>query len=116
MNKEMTNTMVPVGTKGEYDVFSIVPCSIEDAMQLEAEVSTHYKHDTVGIYNSMDDIDTTFVRVGGRWYEYVNFGKDNLAPYRNQQLIEDNMVMSGCQLFNVQSCYGQGIHSKGLCF
>ena len=110
MNEEMTNTMVPVGTKGEYDVFSIVPCSIEDAMQLEAEVTTHYKHDTEGIYESMDDINTTFVRVGTRWYEYVDFGKDNLAPYRNQQLIEANMVMSGCQLFNIQSCYGQGIH------
>ena len=109
MNEEMTNTMVPVGTKGDYDVFSIVPCTIEDAMQLEAEVSTHYKHDTIGVYESMDDIQTTFVRVGGRWYEYVDFGKDNLAPYRNQQLIEDNMVMSGCQLFNIQSCYGQGI-------
>ncbi len=110
MNEGMTNTMVPVGTKGEYDVFSIVPCSIEDAMQLEAEVTTHYKHDTEGLYESMDDINTTFVRVGNRWYEYVDFGKDNLAPYRNQQLIEANMVMSGCQLFNIQSCYGQGIH------
>lgn len=109
MNEEMTNTMVPVGTKGDYDVFSIVPCTIEDAMQLEAEVSTHYKHDTIGVYESMDDIQTTFVRVGSRWYEYVDFGKDNQAPYRNQQLIEDNMVMSGCQLFNIQSCYGQGI-------
>lgn len=109
MNEEMTNTMVPVGTKGDYDVYSIVPCTIEDAMQIEAEVSTHYKHDTVGVYESMDDIQTTFVRVGSRWYEYVDFGKDNLAPYRNQQLIEDNMVMSGCQLFNIQSCYGQGI-------
>jgi len=110
MNEGMTNTMVPVGTKGEYDVFSIAPCSIEDAMQLEAEVTTHYQHDTEGIYESMDDINTTFVRVGNRWYEYVDFGKDNLAPYRNQQLIEANMVMSGCQLFNIQSCYGQGIH------
>ena len=110
MSEEMTNTMVPVGTKGEYDVFSIIPCSIEDAMQIEAEVTTHYKHDTEGLYESMDDINTTFVRVGNRWYEYVDFGKDNLAPYRNQQLIEANMVMSGCQLFNIQSCYGQGIH------
>ncbi len=110
MNEGMTNTMVPVGTKGEYDVFSVVPCSIEDAMQLEAEVTTHYKHDTEGLYESMDDLNTTFVRVGNRWYEYVDFGKDNLAPYRNQQLIEANMVMSGCQLFNIQSCYGQGIH------
>ena len=110
MSEQLSNVMVPVGTKGEYDVFSIMSCPIEDAMQIEAEVTTHYKHDTEGLYESMDDINTTFVRVGTRWYEYVDFGKDNLAPYRNQQLIEANMVMSGCQLFNIQSCYGQGIH------
>lgn len=106
-NEQMT--MVPVGSKGEYEVYQVMPCSIENAMQLEAEVSSHYKHDTVGIYESMDDIDTTFVRVGGRWYEYVNFGKDDMAPYRNQEMIEDNMVMSQCQQFNILTCYGQGI-------
>ena len=109
MSEQMSNTMVPVGTKGEYEVYQVMPCSIEDAAQMEAEVSTHYKHDTQGIYDSNDDVDTSFVRVGGRWYEYVDFGKDNLTPYRNQQLIEDNMVMSQCQNFNILTCYGQGL-------
>ena len=109
MSEQSSNTMVPVGTKGEYEVYQVMPCSIEDAAQMEAEVSTHYKHDTQGIYDSNDDVDTSFVRVGGRWYEYVDFGKDNLTPYRNQQLIEDNMVMSQCQNFNILTCYGQGL-------
>ena len=109
MSEQVSNTMVPVGTKGEYEVYQVMPCSIEDAAQMEAEVSTHYKHDTQGIYDSNDDVDTSFVRVGGRWYEYVDFGKDNLTPYRNQQLIEDNMVMSQCQNFNILTCYGQGL-------
>lgn len=109
MSENEQMTMVPVGTKGDYDVFSVVPCGVSDAMEMEAELSTHYKHNTIGVYDSTDDVDTTFVRVGGRWYEYVNFGKDNLAPYRNQQLVEDNMVMSQCQQFNILTCYGQGI-------
>ena len=109
MSDEMTNSMVPVGIKGEYEVYQIMPCGVQDALEMEAEISTHYKHDTIGVYDSSDDVDTTFVRVGTRWYEYVNFGKDNLAPYRNQQLIEDNMVMSQCQNFNILTCYGQGV-------
>lgn len=107
---ENENMMVPVGTKGEYEVYSIMQGSIEDSMELEAEISTHYKHDTVGVFSTSDDIDTNFIRINGRAYQYVNWGKDNEAPYRNQQLIEDNMVLSQCQQFNILTCYGQGIH------
>ncbi|MBR2290788.1 MAG: hypothetical protein IJ868_00540 [Prevotella sp.] len=103
------NTMVPVGTKGDYEVYSVVPCSIENAMQMEAEVTTHYQHDTAGIYGSGDDILTKKITVGGKEYEYVQFGDDDQAPYRNQQLIEQNMVMSRCQEFNIMTCYGQGL-------
>ena len=81
---ENENMMVPVGTKGEYEVYSIMQGSIEDSMELEAEISTHYKHDTVGVFSTSDDIDTNFIRINGRAYEYVNWGKDNEAPYRNQ--------------------------------
>lgn len=101
--------LMPVGVKGEYEVYSVIPCSVEDSMMLEADFSTHYRRDTAGVFSSTDDIDTNFIRINGRAYEYVNWGKDNEAPYRNQQLIEDNMVMSQCQQFNILTCYGQGI-------
>lgn len=101
--------MVPVGTKGDYEVYAIVQGGVENSMKLEAEISTHYKHDTKGVFGCSDDIATTPVKINGRTYEYVNFGDDNQAPYLNMRLIENNMVMSSCQLFNIQSCYGQGI-------
>ena len=110
MSEERTNTMVPVGTKGEYEVYSIMPCSIEDAMQVEAEISTHYKHDTIGVFDCNGDIEVSSINIGGKTYEYVNFGNNNLAPYVNEQLIENNMVMSQCQNFNILTCYGQGLH------
>ena len=103
------NTMVPVGTRGDYEVYEVVPCSIEDSMAMEAEISTHYEHDTNGIYGSGDDISTKNITIGGRSYEYVLFGDDDQAPYKNQALIEKNMVMSQCQNFNILTCYGQGI-------
>lgn len=103
------NTMVPVGTKGDYDVFGIVPCSIADSMAIEAEISTHYKHDTDSIYGSQDDVNVQTITIGGKQYEMVLFGDDNQAPYKNQMLIEQNMVMSQCQNFNILTCYGQGI-------
>ena len=109
MSEEKKNMLVPVGTKGDYEVYQIMQGSIEDSMAMEAEISTHYRHDTAGIFSCTDEIDTSFIRVGGRYYEYVLWGKDNQAPYRNQQLIEDNMVMSQCQQFNILTCYGQGI-------
>ena len=101
--------MVPVGTRGDYEVYAVGPCSVSDAHELEAEVSTHYRHDTAGIYGSGDDIATRQVAVGGRQYEYVQFGDDDQAPYRNQELVEQNMVMSQCQNFNILTCYGQGV-------
>ena len=101
--------MVHTGTNGDYDVYSIMPSSIVDDMRLSAEVSTHYKHDTDSLFSSIDDIDTEKVKAGGKEYEMVLFGKDNLAPYHNQALIESNMVMSQCQQFNILTCYGQGI-------
>ena len=103
------NTMVPVGTRGDYEVYEVVPCSIEDSMAMEAEISTHYEHDTGGIYSSGDDISTRTITIGGQSYEYVLFGDDDQAPYKNQALIEKNMVMSQCQNFNILTCYGQGI-------
>ena len=110
MNEEkMTNAMVPVGVKGDYDVWSVIPCSVTNAKALEAEITTHYRQDTVSIYGSGDDILTKTVTVGGRTYEYVQFGNNDQAPYVNQELIEKNMVMSRCQEFNIMTCYGQGV-------
>ena len=110
MKKDQKNTMVPVGVKGDYEVYSVLPCSLSDSMRLEAEISTHYEHDTDSIYGHQEDITTKKISTtNGKEYEIVCFGDDNQAPYKNQILIEKNMVMSECQDFNIKTCYGQGV-------
>lgn len=108
MSNKDKQTMVRTGTKGDYEVYTLMPSRVADSVQ-EAEISTHYKKDTGSIISDRDDLTYTKIGIGGRQYEYVNFGEDDLAPYQNQDLIEDNMVMSQCQQFNILSCYGQGV-------
>ncbi len=103
------NKMVRTGTNGEYEVYSIMPSGVAMAMETKPEISTHYKHDTDGIYGDGKEINARSITVAGKRYEYVMFGDDDQAPYRSRHLVEDNMVMSQCQQFNILTCYAQGI-------
>ena len=96
------------GTKGEYEVYTVMPSAILDTVQ-KPEISTHYKKDTASIMSNSDDIVTQPYTIGGKTYHVVLWGEDNLTPYSNMVNIENNMVMSQCQNFNILSCYGQGI-------
>ncbi len=111
MKKKEKNVMVPVGTKGDYEVFQVVPMAVNDASQLEAEITTHYKQnaDALLTYGSNDDVEYDQITVGSRKFTYAKFGDDDQAPYNCQQLTEQNMVMSQCQQFNILTLYGQGI-------
>ena len=102
--------MVQLGTKGEYEVYTLFPSSISNAIQSKVEISTHYKQDTDGIYGNNDDVVVKdIVTVDGKKYSYVQFPGSDDAPYRNQELVSRNMVMSRCQAFNIQAAYGQGL-------
>ena len=107
MSKKEKLEMVRTGTKGEYEVYSLMPGGIVD--QSAAEISSHSQHDTVGGYGDNDDVVLRTVDVNGKSVQYVQFLGDDDTPYMNQDLVYKNMVMSQCQMFNIQTCYGQGI-------
>ena len=109
MSKKEKSEMVHLGNKGEYEVYTIMPSSVMDGMNLQPEISTHYQKDTAGIFSCNDDIVTRTISIKGKQYEYVSFGEGDQVPYDNMKLIEENMVMSQCQNFNILTCYGQGI-------
>lgn len=46
----------------------------------------------------------------GRNVTFVCYGADNMFPYHLQNLIQANSVTARCQIFNIQTCYGQGLH------
>lgn len=109
MNKQKDKqVMVRTGQKGEYEVYTVMPSGVMDTLQ-EAEISTHYKKDTLSIMSNTDDIVTQTYHIDGKAYEVVLWGDDNLTPYHNMDLIEKSMIMSQCQNFNTLTCYSQGI-------
>lgn len=109
MNKSRKEKMVRTGTHEDYEVYTLLPGSVADAAG-NPEITTHYKSDTTSIYGTDDEVTVKKVStVDGKEYEYVQFGDDDQAPYKNMHLIEKNMVMSECQNFNILTCYSQGV-------
>jgi hypothetical protein len=109
MNKSRKEKMVRTGTHEDYEVYTLLPGSVADAAG-NPEITTHYKSDTTSIYGTDDEVTVKKVStVDGKEYEYVQFGDDDQAPYKNMQLIEKNMVLSECQNFNILTCYSQGV-------
>lgn len=103
--------LLKTGEKGEYEVFQLAPCSVVDAVEgLQSEFITHYGKDSDGGFaDAEEDYITQTIGIGGRRYEYIPWGGDNMLPYHVQALIGKNMVTSQCQQFNTLTCYGQGL-------
>ena len=75
-----------------------------------ATIEQQYGRDT-SFLGSGEIGDATYrpLEIGGRSYEYVNYGDDDNIPYLLQQLLRKNMVTQRAMGFNVQCCYGQGL-------
>ena len=111
MSKKTKKDLLQVGSHGDYDVYELMPSSIVDAVEgLQSEFITHYGEDSDGGFADAEDEDhTQTIGIGGRQYEYVPWGGDNMLPYHVQVMIGKNMVTSQCQQFNTLTCYGQGL-------
>lgn len=106
------NDLIQVGSHGDYDVYEMAPCSVVDAMEgIRSEIISHYDKDSDSMFADAEDDDdiVSTISVGGRLYEYVPWGGDNMLPYHVQTLIGRNMVTAQCQQFNTLTCYGQGL-------
>lgn len=104
------NSLMQVGSKGDYDVYEMMPSSIVDAMEgVQSEFITRYgKESEAGLNESYEEV-TQSITIKERRYEYVEWGIDNLYPYHVKTLIGKNMVTSQCQQFNSLVSYGQGL-------
>lgn len=110
MEKEKQD-LIRTGTNGDYEVYGMMPSSVIDALEgVQTEYITHYGKDSGSEFADVEDDDNTqSIGIGGRQYEYVPWGGDNMLPYHVQTLIGRNMVTSQCQQFNTLVSYGQGL-------
>ncbi len=109
MNENMD--LLQVGQTGDYERYEVMPSTVVDALEgVKTEFVTQYGGDSdSGFADAEDDDLTETISIGGRQYEYVPWGGDNMLPYHVQTLIGKNMVTSQCQQFNSLTCYGQGL-------
>lgn len=92
------------------DVLNSVRTSLEGPAVTEmAAVAT-----AAAALNDDDDLNLPTLQVpvdGGKdTATIVCYGMDNLLPYHLQNLILSNSITARCQLFNIQTCYGMGLH------
>lgn len=108
---EEKQDLLLTGHNGDYDKFVVMPSSVVDAVEgLQSEFITRYGGDSDGGFADAEDDDLTqTIGIGGRQYEYVPWGGDNMLPYHVQTMIGKNMVTSQCQQFNSLVCYAQGL-------
>lgn len=108
---EEKKDLMRIGTNGDYERYEVMPSSVVDAVEgLQSEFITRYGTDSdSGFADAEDDDLTQTIGIGGRQYEYVPWGGDNMLPYHVQTMIGKNMVTSQCQQFNTLTCYGQGM-------
>ena len=108
---EEKKKLMHIGTNGDYERYEVMPSSVVDAVEgLQSEFITRYGGDSdSGFADAEDDDLTQTIGIGGRQYEYVPWGGDNMLPYHVQTMIGKNMVTSQCQQFNTLVSYGQGL-------
>ena len=71
--------------------------------------ASEYGTNSNTIFDGGDNIVPRTVSVGGRTFEYIPFGEDDMLPYELIDKVGSNLVLAQNQLFNMLSCYGQGI-------
>ena len=74
-------------------------------------VPRNYTADSTAVFSNPDgsQISIGSLLIGKKNYEYVNWGDDNMLPYKMRDWTQKNMVASRCQEFNYQACYGSGV-------
>ena len=99
-----------VGTRGDLEVYAVggvgfTPGRFSNHSSANAEYSTNSS--TIFDDNGITTYKT--VMVDGKEYQYIPFGANDQLPYDIIAKVGENMVMSQNKLFNVLTCYGQGV-------
>lgn len=71
--------------------------------------SDSYGSNTSEIFDDEDYINTIDITIGKQKFSYYPYGADNELPYKLMHRVNKNMILSQDMMFNVLTCYGQGL-------
>ena len=101
------NKMQLVGSTATHEVYTFSPSGFTNSTH--SSVSAEYGGNSSEIFDSGDEISTRTVTIDEKLYRYVTFGSDDQLPFNIIGKVGENMVMAQNKLFNVLTCYGQGV-------
>ena len=78
-------------------------------LTVQNAVASEHSGSSKDIFDEGDNVQTKVISIGSRKYEYVPFGADDLLPFEIIKKVGNNLVLAQNQLFNMLSCYGQGV-------
>lgn len=78
-------------------------------MTVQNAAASEYGSNSKDIFDEGDLIQAKPITLGGRAYQYVPFGADDLLPFEMIEKVGSNLVLAQNQLFNMLACYGQGV-------
>lgn len=100
--------LTKIGTRGDNEVYAVGGVGFVNAHS--ASANAEYTENSSTIF---DDGDGTLnykpLTVGRKEYSYVPFGWDDRLPYEIIRKVGENMVMAQNKMFNMLTCYGQGV-------
>lgn len=108
MNEENKKELVPIGKRDKWTRFGVATAGVMDISESGSPASK-YQQSCEILEGFDEEKNTVAITIGKDTYHYAPYGADNRLPFEVMKRINENMVTSQCQLFNVQACYGQGV-------
>lgn len=96
-----------IGTRGDNELYAVGGCGFTNGHT--ASANAEYSTNSADIFDDDGIQSYKTITKGQKTYEYVPFGADDQLPFEIIHKIGENMVMSQNKLFNVLTCYGQGV-------
>ena len=107
MGQKKKVKMQLIGTRGDTEIYSV---SGFGGKNQASSANSSYPEDSNIIF---DDPGSTVtyrtITIKGNTYEYVPWGDDDQLPYEILDKVGANMVVSQNKLYNILTCYGQGV-------
>lgn len=101
MTKEKVEEMFPMAESGLVHTFEVGGDKMAAVFNVDTNsIFDHEESESVGVLEER----------GQKRIEYIKWGVDNRYPYELINLIKKDEVLGPNKLFNVQACYGNGIH------
>lgn len=110
MAKNKKQGMKMIGMNGDNEVYAIGGVGINDPyVTNHSTANAEYAENSSTIFDDNGTISARPLTIGNKKYEYIPFGYDDQLPFHVIEKVGENMVMSQNKLFNVLTCYGQGV-------